>query len=389
MRIAIPSLCGLALALASLTAADPARALDPLEAYRSITDPEQRLYYRTLLAHPYGQDMVYYWEGSVYLSVPGDVHAPPYPGAPGNYYPHGGGNGGTPLFTFHGYNIRRVLPYLDPQTGDESATDFILATREIVFYVDPVSGETLSSWTNPLTGVTTDVLPVLNEHLFTRYRVVDGVLHNVIEVHYPMGPYACGSTDIASPAPAAEVWGRNYSWHADVFPRYRLDDCGRYGISDPMGLRDGKYTSAEIFDFYVPRSELFWVEAESYCLDRPHCLDHWVPQTSLSWVRTGPFLPWMCMSEEEYAGRVVYHVRSELLPSWDDIPQSFKDRMAAYPFQDGALDYDGWQHAPETHVPDMPNDTSWSTFHERVLAPAGLTWQQWCDDQGTACVDPG
>lgn len=94
------------------------------------------------------------------------------------------------------------------------------------------------------------------------------------------------------------------------------------------------------------------------------------------------------MSENQWSGNVIYHVRSELLPAWDEIPGAFKDRMEAYSFPPSGLDYDGWQSAPDVHIPGRPNDTSWSVFHQRVLEPAGLAWQQWCDDQGTACVDP-
>jgi hypothetical protein len=62
------------------------------------------------------------------LSIPGDTFEPPYPGAPGKHYTHGGGNGGTLLFGFEGYNIRRVLSYIDPATGQPCETEIAWAT---------------------------------------------------------------------------------------------------------------------------------------------------------------------------------------------------------------------------------------------------------------------
>jgi hypothetical protein len=354
----------------------PLQAASPLDLYYQIESPEQRLYFRTAIARPDGRDMVYYWKGSVYLSVPGDVFAPPYPGAPGNYYAHGGGNGGTPLFGFEGYNIRRVVPYVDPETGLESDTDFIMATREIVFYTDPATGEVLDEWTNPLTGKTTPVIPVLNEYLFTRYRVENGELLYVGEINFPVAPDVCQSMEFTGTiGTSPEIWGKNYAWYADVFPRYRLNDCGRYGIDDPMNLKDGKYTSTEIFDFYTPKHYMRRILRE----DRPHPpRGRWVPKTSLTWVREGPTLPWMCMSEEEYPLRVEYHVRSELLRSWHQMPEDFKAKMEAYDYPLGGLDFEGWQQAPETYIPDRPNDTSWSIFYSKVLEPADQTWAEWC-----------
>ena len=98
--------------------------------YNQIKDPQQRLYLRTLIARPDGKSMVYYWKGKVYADIPGDIYAPPYPGAPGGY-PHGGGFGGTAMFGFEGYNVRRLIPV--PKDDPGYGTDFIQAHREIVF----------------------------------------------------------------------------------------------------------------------------------------------------------------------------------------------------------------------------------------------------------------
>lgn len=351
-----------------------AKKSDPIPQYEEIVDPEQRLYFRTAIAPPDGTDAVYYWDGSVFMSIPGDIYAPPYPGAPGDFYPHGGGNGGTPLFGFEGYNIRRVVPYIDPETGVESETDFILATREIVFYKDPATGEVLDIWTNPLTGKTTPVVPVLNEYLFSRFRVEDGILNAVIPVNFAVAPGVCRSIEIVSPVASPREWGNNYTWVADIFPNYKLNDCGRWGIDDSMNLKAGKYSSSEMFDFYAPKFEIFRIAHEM----RSGKVRDWVPNATLSWTRTGPTLPWMCQSEETVEARLIYHARSEMVDDWDDMPADFQDKMYAYDYPWGGLGLDGWQEAPTEYIPGYSNDTSWSIMNDKVLEPAGQDWATWC-----------
>ena len=360
--------------LATLAVAAPARAGDPAVLYNQITDPVQRLYFRTAIANPNGSDVVYYWSGSAYIYVAGDSFKAPYPGAPGNHYPHGGGNGGTPLLGFEGYSIRRVIA--DPYNPN----DFLLATREIVFYTHPATGDVVTSWTNPLTGKTTPVVPVLNEQLYSRYRVVNGELRAVTVVQYPAGG-ACAEMPLEGPVGASpEQWGNDYVWPVEVFPSYKLSDCGRYGITDPMGLKNGRYTSSEMFNFQVSKRQLWrvkhWDSAWS----------GWVPPARLSWNRTGPLLPWMCADEATYPAQLHYAVRSRLLRRWKDLPASFKAKMKGYGFPLGGLSFTDWQSAPQL-VPPPPSagslalpawDTSWSVFHAKVLAPMGQTWAQWC-----------
>jgi hypothetical protein len=350
-----------------------ALAGDPAALYNQITDPFQRLYFRTAIANPNGSDVVYYWNGNTYLYIPGDIYKPLYPGAPG--YAHGGGNGGTPLTGFEGYSIRRVLA--DPNHPN----DFLLATREVVFYTDPYTGDRLKNFTNPITNKTTPVVPVLNEQLYSRYRVEGGVLKAVIFVQFPMGP-VCGVMEFTAPVGTTpERWGDDYIWPVEVFPRYNLNDCGRYDISDPMGLKNSRYTSSEIFNFHVDKGQLKKVQTGD------DAYSGWVPKARLTWARTGPALPWMCMDETAHPLQVKCSVRSELLEGWNKVPASFKTKMNDYGFPLGGLDYAGWQTAPTT-VPASPDptypkllpawDTSWSVFHQKVLTPAGKSWADWC-----------
>jgi hypothetical protein len=390
------------LALVLCAFAAPASAGDPLALYQKIADPAQRLNFRSIIAPPEGGDMVFYWKGFVYVDIPGDIHRAPFPGAPGNYYAHGGGQGGTPLFGFEGYNIRRVVPFAGPD-GREAPGDFVQASREIVFFTDPKSGAVIDAWKNPFTGKTVPVYPITNEFLWDRYRVGtyekdaqggflydryigDGKLRSVIEANLRL-PSGCAVLEAdAETAPPAS-WADRLNWSFAIYPSYRLDDCGRYGIRDPMNLKNARYTTDELFSFWVPEWALAAMRWELRGGRKTRLMRSWLPPVTLNWTRVGPWSPWMCLDEAAFAGRVVYTVQSALLPGYEALPAEFRAKMKAY-FDAGAQglqtiglmdgDGDGWEKAPSAYNPAIRRDTSFSVFHDKVLAPLGLTLAEWC-----------
>ncbi|MEM9842253.1 MAG: DUF1838 family protein, partial [Pseudomonadota bacterium] len=62
------------------------------------------------------------------------------------------------IFNVEGMNIRACSTIQD----DELGTGLHLVSREILLYKDPETGEVLSTWENPWTGNTVDVLHVAN-----------------------------------------------------------------------------------------------------------------------------------------------------------------------------------------------------------------------------------
>jgi hypothetical protein len=360
----------LAAALSVATLATAVHAATPLELYQQITDPQQRLYFRTQIAKPDGSDMVYFWEGDIFISIPGNVYAPGYK--------HGGGNSGTPIMGMVGYNIRNVVPAYNAD-GTMHATDFWMATREVVFYTNPNNHAVrLDSFYNPITLKTTPVMPVLNEYLFTRYRVESGVLKYVMTINYGTPPY-CGSFPASGSVGTPWVVGGLGTVASDIYPSYKLNACGRYGINDDMNLTGGNYASEEHFHFYYEQGAINKILDEAV-----HGVDSsWTPEVALTWIRQGPYLPWMCAHEQDYVGTLSYAAQSELLGSWDDIPQYVKDMMATYQYPAGGLTYEGWQEAPTAYIPGYVNDTSWSVFYKYVLQPSGQgDWDNWCASVG-------
>lgn len=408
-----------------LTVVQSALAGDPTELYQKVTDPMQRLFWRTAIAPPSGKDMVFYWEGYVYFDIPGDSYAPPaYP--PGQLgYPHGGGNGGTPIFGFKGYNVRKVVPHADPAR----VGDFIQSSRELVFYTwladgtDPATGEPVSegdivtSWLNPLTGKVVPVYPITNEFLWEHYRVGtyeriypygpydfstwdnDGLLRSVITINYA-GQTGCASLEMDSEVGQPKQWAKDYNWSFEVFPRYKLNDCGRWGIDDPINLKNNKYTSAEMFSFWVPKWAAFRMKLESKKLKHDRYFKNWLPPVNLNWTRIGSFPPWMGMYEGEataeladngvqgFDGRIIYAVRSELLKSYKKMPKEFRANMTKYFGEMNAqgLDTiglfdgngDGWEQAPAVHDPNIKRDTSYSVFYFKNIVNGGYAdWIDW------------
>lgn len=366
LRVALMALIAMIALVAAPGAAAGGRASgpeDPRPLYREIRDREQQLYLQTL-ARPDGKEMVYRISGFVYPSVPGDRYAGTR-AQPGPL-PHGGGQGGTPLFGFEGFSIRRLERI-------EGTDDLAVLTREIVFYTDARTGEILREWTNPFTGATVDVVPVANDHVNFKLRVEGGELLSILEV--PTAPGA-PPLEFAGPTPPAQRIGEQLLWVSDIYPTYSL--AARYGIAETFGLAADHYTSAELFDFYVPQRELRTRTGQR------------VPRGAAtvvnSWTREGPWVPWMCMAEEaddgefanvaEVVGRLSYHARAEALDGFADLPQDLQATIRA--------EYPLYEHAPDEY--EFPNATSWTAFWESELGgdlsapgtPAPLTWDAWC-----------
>jgi hypothetical protein len=95
----------------------------------------------------------------------------------------------------------------------------------------------------------------------------------------------------------------------------------------------------ELFQFFVPASELASDAASVPC--------------TLSWTRVSPWLPWMELGA--LPGALVYHCRGAKLGGWDEVPDRFREHVAAHG--------PAFAHAPEDW--SEPNETSWTAFRKR------------------------
>lgn len=216
--------------------------------------------------------------------------------------------GHVPLFRLEGYNAARAVAV-------EGGFDVL--TREAVYYRDLDDRDVLDRWANPLTGEDVEVEHIFNDPVNQRLRL-DG----------PRGPWRL---------PASEIEGR-VTFDLPVFLRYPSPlPTADY----PRNSQSDTYRAAELFQFFARRSDLDDPELAAVPAD-------------VSWVRLGPWLPWMRMAQRP--GELVYHAHgTKLAGGFDALPGWLQDRVR----HDAAH----YAEAPETFV--EPNQTSWTTFRER------------------------
>lgn len=248
--------------------------------------------YLDVQTRPDGKDCIYYMKGNAYSFVAGTRP--------------------QKLMGFEGYNIRRRV-----ETPEKDG--FFVATRELVFYTDPQSGEIISQWPNPFTNQTNEVFHITNDPVNFRMRR-KGDSYVTVSMD--------GSREFGEPTKPTE-WEDFYVWGADIFPFY------------PLPGWEKNYTASEIFDFYVPK-------AARYSSEPPMVLN--------TWVRIGPWLPWLGMDGQE--GNMVYHAHVKRFESWDALPDHIQSTVREK--------YPTYMSAPDTVDPTQPNDTSWTVYYAEM-----------------------
>lgn len=190
--------------------------------------------------------------------------------------------------------------------------------REIAYYTDLETGEILTEWTNPFTGRTVSVIPVLNDPV-NRKHLIKGdqgtwtvnywgqgdqiIFHREVLLRYP------------NPLPR------------DAYPRY---SSGNW------------YEATELFNNFVRRSDLEDPKTTS-------------APGSGSWSRRGPWLPWMEMGAHQ--GFLMYHGSSvKLMGGINDIPERYLAHTRKH--------YPKYLKAPARY--EEPSETSWTYFKKLI-----------------------
>lgn len=233
-----------------------------------------------------GEQVITWFEGSLFLALPGQ----------------------RPLHVtdFEGFNNTRTVP-----TGTDT---FDLLVREIMLYKDPVSGEVLDRWNNPVTGATTDVIHVANDpvngRLSPRFAPTDWLeqgddmqLRLNIPLAYP------------NPLPPTQ------------YPKHSSGEI---------------YTATEHFLFFFSKTDLLNQALSD------------VPAT-FAWFRTGPTLPWMEMGQ-----RPAYLIYSATGKKLEGGFEALPEHLKAFTRQH----YPHYQQAPAAY--SEPNETSWTWFKKII-----------------------
>lgn len=229
----------------------------------------------------------------------------------GNVYGFVAGVGHKHLFKLEGFNVGRAV-------RAEDGYDFL--SREAVFYKDPVTDEILQHVENAYTGVVDDVLHIWNDPVNGGFKL-----------NGPRGAWTL----------VPEIWGDVVHFSTDVFLLYPNPlPPTKY----PKESGAAMYQGAELFRFIASRAAL---EDDSACAP-----------CEISWVRIGPWLPWMLMGDRP--GNLVYHTGGKkLLGGYAELPADIRAYVEA--------NRPEYAFAPTTLV--TPNETSW-TFYAKERGPA-------------------
>ncbi|MFG6196932.1 DUF1838 family protein [Nonomuraea sp. JJY05] len=296
----------------------PADPTYPGPVYKTVTDRNGLLSLQTF-GRPDGKDMVFRISGSVYGNIEGNSLDPAM-------------RHGQKLFNIEGYNIRRL--YRVPDT-----TQLYQLSREIVFYTDPADPtRILREWTNPIDQKTYPVIPINNDAV-------------------NFGPFNITSSYVGPPV--RQLHDENV-WTSDIPVR---SDFGA-ALGERFGLVGGVYAAQEMFDFSVD-------EREAAARTVAGTVPSGAMKTKISWARTSPWAPFMCLAESDVRGQLTYHARSWSLNSYAEIEPWLRAEVEA-------------NHPLFQAAPTAPgaSENSWSSFYNKQLGKGATTWSAWCAANG-------
>jgi Protein of unknown function (DUF1838) len=237
-----------------------------------------------------GEESVYYWEGSVYTRIAGerDKH----------------------LFKYWGMNIRASKSLQDPVKGG----GYRMVTRELLFYLDPKTGEIMRTWKNPWSNETVDIVHISNDpvNMAPAFATSDR-----------------GPTKFRGTVMEDKVM---YTYEIPLF--YPNPLAGDY--QDYVG---GTYHAMEIFNFIADKKELLDSTKDT-------------AYPTIAWSRVSKFLPWMKMGDRQ--GYMIFSgTGKKLVGGFNALPDGIKKEIAAnYPHYNKAPPLDDTR----------PNETSWTYF---------------------------
>ena len=277
------------LASAFLTGAAQARMLDP-----NVAADAFEISKRTQCGEADGKQAVYHFSGKIYSRVEGEPD--------------------RLLFVAEGMNVRQCVAIEDAKRGK----GYRLVSREVLFYIDPKTGQILRQWVNPWSGETVDVMHIHNDPVNSRPNFVTG----------------------ADGKPATFTGRREGKWLFMPFevPLFYENVLGG-AYQDYVG---GKYHAMEIFDFVADANDM---------LDTKNATAY----PSISWVRVSDWMPWM--KQRGRQGIMIFNATGSKLKSYDELPAIMKDEIGKnYPIYT----------TPPPGDDSRPNATTWTVFKAQV-----------------------
>ena len=186
--------------------------------------------------------------------------------------------------------------------------------REVLYYMDPQTGEILDTWTNPVTGRTVEVMHILNDPVNRISRVKGG---------------------FRSPPFDHEIVGDRIVFQIDVF-RTKENPISRKEY--PLHSQTDVYQSCELWAISSSLSEVADPNVTS-------------ASNHTAWARNGMWLPFMEMGN--IAGHMVYHSQSfKMMNGVDGLPKYIRDYTAKH--------HPEYLEAPKEWQGLAENENTWS-----------------------------
>lgn len=219
------------------------------------------------------------------------------------------------LFKVSGMNVRQCISI----EGGARGTGYRLVSREIMLYLDPVTGKLLDRWQNPLTGRDVAVFHVQNDPVNGR----------------PSFPYG-------KDGKVSSRWtGRqdSGSWFMSVtFPLFYHNVLqGEY-----QKYVGGAYQATEMFNFMGEMDDLTDGSKNT-------------AEVKVGWVRLSAWLPWMEMQGRE--GKLYTHASGKKVANFEALP----DVLKTYINIKNPL-----YKMPPSGDDTRKNETSWTYFKKKV-----------------------
>jgi hypothetical protein len=169
-----------------------------------------------------------------------------------------------------------------------------------------ITGEVLYEWLNPFTGQTVPVIPIANEWMFNTLPA-----KKWIPVMIPL-----------------DIPGDNYIFGGGAaFPSYYFHNL--FSFNDPLNVKNGYYVACEASDRYIPKHWEDYAKFELGLGPEPEPTGYypnWLPYGNGSWMRFGPWPPFMCMDEESHPGSIVIMLLPLLILNTMISPKAFGEK---------------------------------------------------------------
>ncbi|MGY4495006.1 DUF1838 family protein [Pseudomonas sp. TE3610] len=220
------------------------------------------------------------------------------------------------LFKVEGMNVRQCASLSDPLRG----AGFRLVSRELMLYLDPVTGEPLRTWHNPWTQAEVAVMHVANDPVNLRPFFERDAQGQPLESSF-------------------RVQGERVFAASEIPLFYPNPMAGDY--QEYVG---NQYHAMEIFDFVADRQTLLSEATDT-------------ADAALAWVRIAPWLPFMRMGSRP--GLMVFNAMGQTVAAIDDLPTVLRDAITK--------DYPAYAQPPALDD-NRTNATSWTVARQMIDA---------------------